>query len=65
MVGRVPERPVPAWGTGLTSTENHTLRRKCTVTAGDTNIADPFDPATEWDGFAIDTFANVGSYHCP
>ncbi|MEZ4398816.1 MAG: Ig-like domain-containing protein [Kofleriaceae bacterium] len=65
MIGRVPERPVPAWGTGLTSTLDHTLRRRCTVTAGDTVITDPFDPATEWDGLAADTFDNVGSYHCP
>lgn len=41
--------------------ENVTLRRKSTVTAGDTNPNDPFVPANEWDSFPIDTFDGLGS----
>lgn len=41
--------------------ENVTLRRKSTVTAGDTNPNDPFMPANEWDSFPIDTFDGLGS----
>jgi cysteine-rich repeat protein len=65
VVGQVGFRPALEWGTGLTSTADNTLRRKCTVTAGDSNGADLFDPAAQWDGFAIDTVDNLGSYHCP
>jgi predicted extracellular nuclease len=41
--------------------ENVTLRRKSTVTAGDTNPNDPFTPANEWDSFPIDSFEGLGS----
>ena len=30
------------------------------IQAGDTNDGDAFDPAVEWDGFAIDTFDGLG-----
>ncbi len=52
--------PGTEWGTGLTSTADNTLRRKPTITGGDTNVADIFDPALEWDGFATDTFDGLG-----
>lgn len=54
-----------AWGTAPTTTMDATLRRKCTVTVGDTNPNDAFDPAAEWDGFPIDTFSDLGKYLCP
>ena len=38
---------------------------KGTITAGDTNGADAFDPAVEWDGFATDTFDGLGSHLTP
>ncbi|MBK9035213.1 MAG: tandem-95 repeat protein [Myxococcales bacterium] len=63
--GQLAFDPGTAWGTGLTSTVDHTLRRKCTVTSGDLIGSDPFDPAVEWDGFAGDTFGDLGSYSCP
>ncbi|MCE9571630.1 MAG: tandem-95 repeat protein [Deltaproteobacteria bacterium] len=52
------------WGTGLTSTADNTLRRKCSVTRGDTINNDVFAPADQWGGFAIDTFADLGTYTC-
>ncbi|GAA1887520.1 lamin tail domain-containing protein [Asanoa iriomotensis] len=61
-LGQVGVDPGTEWGTGLTSTADNTLRRKSTVEAGDTNPSDAFDPATEWDGFAIDTFDGLGSH---
>jgi hypothetical protein len=54
----------PGWGSGNESMVNHTLRRKCSVLHGDTNGLDAFDPATEWTGFAIDTFSGLGSPAC-
>jgi predicted extracellular nuclease len=53
------------WGTAPTSTSNATLRRKCTVKSGDTNPNDPFDPATEWNGFPVDTLSDLGQDNCP
>ncbi|MBW8732689.1 MAG: Ig-like domain-containing protein, partial [Terrabacter sp.] len=60
--GQVGVRPVNEWGTGLTSTMDNTLRRKSSVTTGDTNGADAFDPAVQWDGYAVDTFDGLGTH---
>jgi uncharacterized protein len=62
-IGRVGEDLV--WGTAPTTTMDATLRRKCSVLAGDTDPSDPFDPALEWDGYAIDAFSDLGQYACP
>ncbi len=62
--GRIGQDPGTAWGTGDTSTVDHTLRRKCSVTSGDTNGADAFDPSLQWDGFTKDTFDGLGQYGC-
>ncbi|MCD0175994.1 ExeM/NucH family extracellular endonuclease [Deinococcus sp. 14RED07] len=58
--GQIGTDPGTNWGSGLTSTADKTLRRKAAVKAGDTNGTDAFDPATEWDGFATDTFDGLG-----
>ena len=46
------------------SSKDMTLRRLCTVTAGDTDGADAFDPSEEWEGFPKDTFDDLGAYAC-
>jgi predicted extracellular nuclease len=61
-IGQIGVDPGTEWGAGLTSTADNTLRRKTSITAGDTNPSDAFDPSIEWDGFATDTFDNLGSY---
>jgi hypothetical protein len=61
-IGVVGTDPGTEWGSGLTSTADNTLRRKGTVTKGDTNISDAFNPATEWDGYAVDTFTGLGAH---
>ncbi len=61
-IGVIGTDPGTEWGSGLTSTADNTLRRKPGVCAGDTDTADAFDPATEWDGFANDTFGGLGSH---
>jgi predicted extracellular nuclease len=61
-LGQVGFDPGTEWGTGFTSTADNTLRRKASVTAGDTDASNAFDPATEWDGFATDTFDGLGSH---
>ena len=61
VIGQIGSDPGTEWGTGLTSTADNTLRRKATVTDGDANGADAFDPAVQWDGFATDTFGDLGT----
>ena len=60
--GQVGTDPGTEWGTGLTSTQDNTLRRKTTIEAGDTDPTGAFDPAVEWDGFANDTFDGLGAH---
>lgn len=62
VIGEVGIDPGTEWGSGLTSTADNTLRRKSSVTTGDTNPNDTFDPSVQWDGFATDTFDNLGSH---
>ncbi|MEA3326877.1 MAG: ExeM/NucH family extracellular endonuclease, partial [Chloroflexota bacterium] len=62
VIGRVGEDPGSYWGTEPITTANHTLVRKDTICTGDTDETDPFDPATEWDGYAIDYFDALGSH---
>jgi predicted extracellular nuclease len=62
VIGQIGVDPGTEWGTGLTSTADNTLRRKLSVTAGDINGTDAFDPSVEWDGFATDSFGGLGSH---
>ncbi len=62
VIGQVGADPGAEWGAGLTSTADNTLRRKSSVTDGDTNAGDAFDPSIQWDGFANDTFGGLGSH---
>ncbi|MFI5488083.1 lamin tail domain-containing protein [Micromonospora echinaurantiaca] len=61
-LGQVGVDPGAEWGSGLTSTADNTLRRLASVTAGDTDPADAFDPAAQWAGFATDTFDGLGTH---
>ncbi len=61
VIGQIGFDPGTEWGTGLVSTADNTLRRKSSISTGDANGADAFDPALEWDGFATDTFDGLGS----
>lgn len=60
VIGQIGTDPGTQWGTGFTSTGDNTLRRKASVCQGDTDGSNAFDPATEWDGFATDTFDGLG-----
>lgn len=63
VIGQIGVDPGAAgWGTDPANTTDNTIRRKSAVSAGDTNGADAFDPATEWDGFAQNTIAGLGSH---
>ncbi len=60
--GQIGFDPGTKWGSGDTSTLNHTLRRKTSISSGDNNPNDSFDPASEWDGYAQDTFDGIGNH---
>ncbi len=62
-IGQVGFDPGNEWGVGLVSTADNTLRRKSSVTTGDTNPSNVFDPSIEWDGFANNTFNDVGQHN--
>ena len=62
VIGQVGFDPGTEWGSGLTSTADNTLRRKAGIEAGDSNGADAFDPAVEWNGFPVDTFGELGCH---
>ncbi len=63
VIGQVGFDPGSAWGSGLVSTVDHTLRRKADICGGDTNSGNAFDPSAEWEGFPNDTFAGLGSHN--
>ncbi len=48
----------------LVSSKDTTLRRMCSVSAGDVDGTDDFDPSVEWEAFAKDTFDDLGAYVC-
>jgi predicted extracellular nuclease len=60
--GQVGFDPGTAWGSGLTSTLDHTLVRKSSVCAGDPVGNNAFDPSVQWNGFPVDTTSNLGSH---
>ncbi len=62
VIGQIGNNPGTEWGTGLTGTADNTLRRKCAIRVGDANGADPFNPADEWDGYAVDTIDGLGAH---
>ncbi len=62
VIGQIGVDPGTEWGSGTTSTQDNTLRRKPTIVVGDPNGADAFDPSSEWDGFAQNTFDGLGSH---
>jgi len=64
VIGQIGFDPGSQWGVGLTSTADNTLRRNCSVTAGDPDGSNVFDPAIEWTGFATDTFTGLGVAEC-
>ncbi|HET8968804.1 MAG TPA: lamin tail domain-containing protein, partial [Gaiellaceae bacterium] len=62
VIGQIGVRPVPEWGSGLTSTGDNTLRRAADICVGDADGANAFDPAVGWSGFAQDTADGLGAH---
>ena len=64
VIGQIGTDPGTDWSGGGVSTQDASLSRKCTVSAGDADGTDAFDPSVEWDT-ASDIGAAVGAYICP
>ena len=65
--GQIGVDPGSAWGTGMNSTLDHTLRRACSVLGGKLPSATDttaFDPSEEWQAFPVDTFDGLGKRGC-
>lgn len=61
-IGQVGFDPGSEWTGGGIGTQNETLRRQAAVCSGDAVDNDPFDPSAQWDGFAQDTFGDLGMH---
>lgn len=59
-IGQIGFDPGTEWGTGVTSTQDNTLRRQAEVVLGDVDAFAAFDPIMEWSGYAQNTFADLG-----
>lgn len=64
VIGQIGTDPGASWSANGVSTQNETLRRDCSITTGDTDGTDAFDPSLEWNSFAQDSFGDFGD-HCP
>jgi hypothetical protein len=63
-IGQIAYDPGVSWDNGDASTVNRTLRRSCSVIAGDTVLDDAFDPASGWVTLPEDTFTGLGDPAC-
>ncbi len=61
-IGKVGEDPGSAWNQNQVSTQNATLVRDQSVTSGDQDLYDSYDPSSEWIALPQDTFTHLGEY---
>jgi len=61
-IGQVGVDPGDYWGTVELGTKDCTLIRNASVTGGDTNPFDEFDPSNEWTAYAKDSIEGLGSH---
>ncbi|MBG0787709.1 MAG: ExeM/NucH family extracellular endonuclease [Anaerolineaceae bacterium] len=65
VIGQIGLDPAAGyWGSGDVTTANDTLVRQSEVCTGDTDGSDAFDPTSEWNGYAQDTFDYLGGHTC-
>ncbi|GEL78434.1 thermonuclease family protein [Tenuibacillus multivorans] len=61
-IGKVGEDPGNYWGDQDNKTQDMTLVRDFSVTTGDRDVNDDYDPSLEWIAFYKDTFDYIGSH---
>jgi VCBS repeat len=62
VIGQIGIDPGDYWGSNPVQTKDRTLVRKVDICSGDTDGSNAFVPSTEWDAFATDTYAYLGSH---
>lgn len=65
VIGQIGVDPGSEWGSGDTSTKDNTIRRKTSVSDGDNDGSNTFDPVAEWEGFPVNSFDDLGVYGSP
>jgi hypothetical protein len=65
VIGQVGNDPGTEWGNATNGTGDQTLRRMCSVTIGDRDGTNAFNPATEWLPFPVNTQNGLGVRTCP
>jgi predicted extracellular nuclease len=63
VIGQIGVQPEARWGTPELGTLDLTLRRACSVSTGDRDGTDAFEPSVEWTAAAADAFDDLG-VHC-
>ena len=64
VIGQIGVDPGEGWGSDTNNTAEHTLRRQCSVQAGDADGSDAFEPSAQWQAFPSDTFDGLGTRGC-
>lgn len=62
--GAWTDDPASGFTQGAWWTKDHTLIRKSSVLAGDTDPVDLFNPSLEWDSIPEDSWSNLGEHTC-
>jgi hypothetical protein len=63
--GQIGFDPGISWSNNGVSTVDKTLRRKFTITKGDNDGSNSFDPSIEWEQFSMDNVSDLGLYYAP
>ena len=62
IIGQIGEDPGSEWSGGGVGTADETLYRDETVSVGDMDGSDTFDPSAEWTSAAQDTFTGIDTF---
>lgn len=62
VIGQIGVDPGIGWSNKDVSTNDRTLRRRKDICKGDPDSSNAFDPAAEWEVFAVNTFDGLGKH---
>ena len=62
VIGQIGQNPGSEWGSGLTSTADNTIIRDASIINGDSIGTDTFVPSSQWIGYAVSTYGNLGTH---
>ncbi|WP_353482692.1 ExeM/NucH family extracellular endonuclease [Haliscomenobacter sp.] len=62
IIGQIGVDPGIGWSNKDVSTNDRTLRRRKDICKGDTDGSNAFDPAAEWEVFAVNAFDGLGKH---